>query len=75
MDERQLSEALNICIDRLAMGHSIEDCLRAYPEYADALRPLLYAGLASSRAEYNLEEVRAAKMRAQMRFEQALVRP
>ncbi|MCL4246715.1 MAG: LysM peptidoglycan-binding domain-containing protein [Anaerolineae bacterium] len=75
MDERQLSEALNICIDRLAMGQSVEDCLRAYPEYADALRPLLYAGLASSRAEYSVQEVRAAKMRAQGRFEQALARP
>ncbi|MBE0690185.1 MAG: hypothetical protein IH587_08710 [Anaerolineae bacterium] len=75
MDERQLSDALNVCVDRLAMGYSIEDCLNMYPEYEDVLRPLLHAGLASGRAVYSTQEVNAAKSSARLRFEQALDAP
>jgi RNA polymerase sigma-70 factor (ECF subfamily) len=36
----------NNCVDRMAAGDSLESCLRAYPAYAERLRPLLQAGAA-----------------------------
>jgi hypothetical protein len=40
----RLDQALEICLTRLQLeGASLEDCLRAYPELADQLRPLLVA--------------------------------
>jgi uncharacterized membrane protein YgcG len=43
----RLNEIFNDCIDRLARGESLADCLRAYPAEAAALRPLLEAGMRS----------------------------
>ena len=34
-------EALNDCVERLARGESIQDCLSRYPDYANEIRPLL----------------------------------
>jgi hypothetical protein len=39
--EKVLVEALEQSLARLEAGQSLEDCLQAYPELADALRPLL----------------------------------
>lgn len=38
---RELEHILDLCIDALNRGDSIEQCLARYPEYADELEPLL----------------------------------
>ena len=47
MSQYHLREALNNCIDRLAQGEGIEDCIQDYPDLADELRSLLEIGQAS----------------------------
>ncbi len=47
----------NDCIDRLAGGATIEDCLNLYPEYRRELSDLLSAGLAVRRMRANPQEV------------------
>ena len=64
MSEIRLESALNHCIDQLARGSSVEDCLRLYPQFASDLRPMLEAGLLARRAQYNALEVSAAQNRA-----------
>lgn len=63
MSEITLENALNHCIDQLASGSSVEDCLRLYPQFAVELRPMLEAGLLARRAQYNALEVSAAQNR------------
>ena len=41
MESLDLIEAFDDCVDRLYAGQSLQDCLRAYPQYAAVLRPLL----------------------------------
>lgn len=43
----RLTEIFNDCVNRLAQGESLADCLRAYPAEAGMLRPMLEAGLRS----------------------------
>ncbi len=44
-----LQSALNDCLDRLADGQTIEQCVATYPKLADQLRPLLEIGQSTSR--------------------------
>ena len=37
----ELSDALNVCLDMLFNGETIEGCIKHYPELADELKPLL----------------------------------
>ncbi len=46
----KIDEALNRCLDDLRSGRSLEECLRAYPEHAVELEPLLRSALALSSA-------------------------
>ncbi|KAB2854959.1 MAG: hypothetical protein F9K46_16245 [Anaerolineae bacterium] len=41
MADRPMIEVFNDCVERLSSGHPIEDISRQYPNYADALRPML----------------------------------
>ena len=41
MSAHNITDAFDDCINRIATGQSIEQCLRAYPQFADRLRPLL----------------------------------
>lgn len=41
MESLDLIDAFDDCVDRLYAGQSLQDCLRAYPQYADTLHPLL----------------------------------
>ncbi len=75
MVETQLPDVLDQCLDRLASGQTVEDCLAAYPAFAERLRPLLYAGLIVRRAEAGTAEVSSAQERARQRFEQVLRQP
>ena len=40
---RRNSDILEICLERLAQGDTIDNCLADYPQQADVLRPLLQA--------------------------------
>jgi LysM repeat protein len=75
MVERDLIDALNDCIDRLATGQSVEDCLRVYPRFQAQLRPMLQAGLVTRRAEASAVEVSGVQGRVRARFEEQLARP
>jgi hypothetical protein len=38
---QQLEHILDICIDQLKQGKTVEECLQQFPQYADKLRPML----------------------------------
>ncbi len=44
-------DAFNDCIDRLNAGQSLDDCLRAHPQHADRLLPLLETAILVQRAQ------------------------
>lgn len=72
MVNSDLLDAFDDCINRLATGQSVEDCLRAYPQYARDLAPMLESGLLARRAFPAPAEIAAAQERARFGFEQAL---
>lgn len=74
MRDPQLIEALNNCIDLLAAGATIEDCLRTYPQYAAELAPMLEAGRLTRRAILTPEESQARE-RIRKRFEREIQQP
>lgn len=41
MAAHNITDAFDDCINRMASGQSLEQCLRAYPQFADRLRPML----------------------------------
>lgn len=75
MAERDLINAFDDCITRLNDGESLEVCLRAYPQFAAELRPMLLAGQVVQRARINPIEVQAAQARARARVLTALQQP
>ncbi|MBI1280257.1 MAG: LysM peptidoglycan-binding domain-containing protein [Anaerolineaceae bacterium] len=75
MAELDLTNAFNDCVDRLAQGQSIDDCLRRYPQFESSLRPMLEAGLLVRRIHTQPEEVLAAQAHVRRRFEDALRAP
>ncbi|GAB4442102.1 MAG: hypothetical protein Kow00120_10900 [Anaerolineae bacterium] len=75
MAEQRLLDAFDECIDRLAAGASIDDCLRAYPQLAPALRAMLEAGLQVRRANPHPLEVARARSRVRARLEDHLAPP
>jgi len=62
---------LDLCIDRINRGISIEDCLADYPEYADELEPLLKS-MFSIKGSYSFVPQASAKQAAWQRFSVAL---
>jgi len=75
MAELDLTNAFNDCIDRIAQGQSLDDCLRRYPQYASTLRPMLEAGRLVQRIQIQPADVLAAQTRVRRRFEDALRAP
>ncbi len=75
MANQDFLNAFNDSIDRLAAGQTVEDCLRLYPNYAAALRPLLETGRLLDRLNAPVLEVEQAKTRGRIRFEEALRQP
>ena len=41
MSQHNLDETLNICLDLIQQGESIEDCLSRFPHVSDELRPII----------------------------------
>jgi len=74
MSERDLIEAFHDCIERLNAGQSVDDCLRAHPQQAEALIPLLATGQLVQQASSVADEVTAAQQRGRQRLEAALAR-
>lgn len=72
MAGRDVLEAFNDCVDRLARGEGIEDCLRAYPQFAAELAPMLEAGLLVRRAEITPDELQLSQERVRFRLEREL---
>ncbi len=56
-----LIEALDDCIERLHSGQSIDECLGAYPQLSQVLRPLLEAGVATQQLGPGEIETRLAQ--------------
>ncbi len=71
-ERNSLFEAFNDCIDRLHAGESLDDCLRRFPDYSDALRPMLLSAEAVRRAQPSSAEAEQARMSGRFRFESAL---
>lgn len=69
MIENELVNIFNECVDRLAAGQTIEDCLRQYPQYATRLRPMLEVGMLTRRVVPPTAEVTAAQVRVRQRIE------
>jgi len=61
MMQPDLFDALNDCIDRIAAGQSLQDCLEAYPQYETELYELLTTGQQISIAR--ADDVELAGMR------------
>ena len=70
----KFDDILDICIDRINHGDSIEDCLATYSEYASELEPLLRSML-STREAYTFVPRASAKNAARQRFNAALREP
>lgn len=75
MVEGDLLDAFNDCVDRLADGASVEECLRLYPQYAGRLRLMLEAGLTVRRAQPSRGEILMAQERVEARIVRALEAP
>lgn len=72
MSDQGLLEAFNDCLDRINAGQNINDCLRAYPQYAAALRPMLEVGKLVERAQVSPFEVETAQSRVRARMNERL---
>ena len=75
MAEQGLRDAFYDCIDRMAAGQSIGDCLRFYPQYAAMLRPMLETGSLVERTQATSFEIAAAQARVRARVSERLYTP
>ena len=69
--DKELSNILNECLERLLEGETIEQCLRRYPEQANELKPLLQTALAAKRVSA-IQPRADFKARARYQFRSAL---
>ena len=65
-------EALNDCVERLARGESVQDCLDRYPERSEELRPLLEVSASTIRTAEQIQPDPIARQRNFLRFSQAV---
>ncbi|MGJ3237158.1 MAG: hypothetical protein ACFE0Q_00485 [Anaerolineae bacterium] len=69
VNNEQLIDALNTCIDQLNAEVPLETVLQDYPELANQLRPMLEVGLVSRRARYPLPDVMQAQQQIDPRIQ------
>ena len=72
MADSPLIDIFDLCVERLAAGETVEDCLRDYPEYADELRSLLETGFLVFQAQADPAEEQRAQAHSRSRIEEAL---
>ena len=53
--KKSFDDILELCLDRMAKGDTIEQCLESYPEQAAELEPLLTAALCAAKASSVIE--------------------
>ncbi|MDD9995239.1 MAG: hypothetical protein OXS35_05760, partial [Dehalococcoidia bacterium] len=70
--DRELDEVFDACLDRMANGQSIEECLRDYDGHRERLQPLLEAAQATLSAASAVEPSRAARIRGRARLRERL---
>ncbi|MDH5696385.1 MAG: DUF4382 domain-containing protein [Dehalococcoidia bacterium] len=70
--KNRFDKIIDKCIDRINRGESIESCLNDFPEYSEALEPLLTAMLETKTAYSFAPSVRSKNLHRQ-RFNAALV--
>ncbi|HLV36883.1 MAG TPA: LysM peptidoglycan-binding domain-containing protein [Spirillospora sp.] len=75
MEERILINAFDDCVARLHGGESLDSCLRAYPDYAAELRPLLLTSQALRQVHIDPAEVQAAQARGRAKVIAAMQPP
>lgn len=75
MADRELLEAFDDCINRMAAGQSIDDCLRRYPQFAAALRPMLEVGKLVERSQPGTFEIATAQAHVRTRVVERLQAP
>lgn len=75
MVDAQLIDAFEDCVNRIAAGQAVEECIALYPQFALALRPMLEAGLLVKRAQFTPAEVEQARERVRLRIEATIDSP
>ncbi len=68
----EFPDTLNDCVERLAAGQTIQDCLNRYPARAEELRPLLEVIVSTIHAADSARPDPAARQRNFRRFSQAM---
>ncbi|MEL6307982.1 MAG: hypothetical protein AAFN11_10535 [Chloroflexota bacterium] len=63
------TEILNVCVDRLHAGETIDRILQDYPMLASQLRPMLEAGNITTRARFSTADISQAQEQVYARIE------
>ncbi|MEE9284109.1 MAG: DUF5667 domain-containing protein [Dehalococcoidia bacterium] len=69
-----IEDVLNDCLERMARGATVDDCLAAYPDWVEQLGPLLRTASAL-RGSLRLDPDDAARAAGRQRLRQAMERP
>ena len=69
---RDFDDALNDCIERIAMGEDMQKCVSRYPQHEEELAPLVRVGMATMGAAATASYGTQAKARGLSRLNQAL---
>ena len=67
-----LDDILNDCLDRMARGEAVVDCVRRYPEHKEALTPLLQTAMTTMQVAQSITFRPEAKARGLQRLTAAL---
>ena len=72
MSNSNFDNALNDCLERLAAGDSVAECLTRYPEHADELAPLLRMGQTTMQVSQRATPSASGRARGMARMQAAL---
>lgn len=72
MKDSHFDNIVNDCLERIAAGESVADCLARYPEQADELAPILQMGQATMDVSRAAKPSAAGKARGMARMQAAL---
>ena len=72
MSDSNFDNALNDCLERMAAGETLAECLARHPEHADELAPLLRMGQATMRLSQSAEPSAVGRARGLSRLQRAL---
>ena len=67
-----VDDILNECIERLAAGETVEQCLASYPDYAVELEPLLHTSASTMNVAATITHREEAKQRSRYNFNAAV---